>query len=277
VQIDARLRAWVEAQLGGARGWSRVAASAPLFGVYGPDGRAWVVKQHRSARAFAQEREALGWFGHELGGARVPQLRAADVELRALVCERLPGQPVTGAALPALDLHRAAGRFLASLHQLAQPDHDPMPVADALARRLETWRRRARLTPEQLALVDAHGPRPSLFAGAVRVPCHRDFAPRNWLWTGTQLGVVDFEHARLDLGLGDLCKLAVDCWDPHPPSKAAFLAGYGRDLSALEHAQLGALIVLHGLASLAWGQERGVVEHVDEGQRALGLAARQLG
>src|SRR5690606_39401374 len=70
---------------------------------------------------------------------------------------------------------------------ISQPDRDPMPVADALVRRLHAWRSRAQLTPEELAIVDAHGPQPSLFEGAVRVPCHRDFAPRNWLWTGVEL------------------------------------------------------------------------------------------
>ena len=288
LEVEPRLRAWAEAELGdptlGGWTWTRLSSPTPGAPVVaglarrgedaGPREAAWVVKQHRAHRGFVQERDALrGWVpSGELGGAWVPRVRASNVELRAILLNRLPGSPVTSPA--DLDVHRAAGRFLAALHGLERPDPDRVPLADAIMRRLEGWRRRARLSAGESAIVDAHAPRPAWFEGVPRVPCHRDFSPRNWLWTGTTLGVVDFEHARLDLAHADLSKLAVDCWASEPGSREAFLAGYGRPLTGLDLLRLRACVVLHGLASLAWGQERGVVEHVDEGARALDLAAR---
>lgn len=267
---------WVAQQLGPSGPWVRLDAmrgSTAVFALTSADGRERVVKHYRSSRAFAQERRALSqWFGarERVGGARVPKLIAAAPELRVLIVDHLPG---AAADEGAADVHRAAGRFLAALHQLECIDDDPLPLGEAIARRTHAWLRRAPLEPEQLRIVAQHGPRPELFAGARRVPCHRDFAPRNWLWDGERLSVLDFEHARPDLALVDLAKLCVGAWSQRPDRSAAFFAGYGRSLSDLEREQLRALVVLHGIASLAWGHERGDVELVAEGRRALASAA----
>ncbi len=276
MDVESRLHAWVAAQLGSTRGWARLDAgrgSTKVFGLRDADGREWIVKQFGSARGFAQERRALGeWLAGRtrLGGARVPSLRAADAQLAALIVEGLDGKPVDGLEL---DVQRAAGRFLAALHALAIVDDDPLPLADALERRTAAWLRRCALEPELAAIVERHGPRAELFVDARRVPCHRDFAPRNWLWDGASLAVFDFEHARSDLALVDLAKLRVDCWAGRSDLEQAFFAGYGRTLSDLERERLRALVVLHGLASLVWGREHGEPQHVDEGLRALELAA----
>lgn len=272
--------------LGPTAEWTRLDAgrgSTRVFGVGDVDGGAWIVKQYRAMRGFEQERRALAqWFARRthLGGARVPQLRAADADLAALIIERLPGDSVEALG-PGEALAHAAGRFLAALHELAVADDDPLAVAEALMRRTRAWLRRGALEPELARIVAEHGPRPELFAGVHRVPCHRDFAPRNWLWDGRRLAVIDFEHARLDVGLGDLAKLHVDSWSRQPGLATAFFCGYGRTLSDLERERLRALIVLHGVASLMWGrehQEPGGPQpsHVAEGLRALELGARGL-
>lgn len=275
---DANLRAlerWVEQRLGPTGPWVRLDArrgSTTVFGLTGADGRECVLKQYRSMRAFEQERRALSvWFAEveRVGEARVPRLIGDAPKLAALLVERLPGST---AQQPAANVHRAAGRFLAALHQLAVLDDDPLPLADALLRRTRSWLRRADLDPEQARIVAQHGPRSDLFATARRVPCHRDFAPRNWLWDGERLAVIDFEHARLDLALVDLAKLCVDAWAEQPDCAAAFFAGYGRLLSDLEREQLRALVVLYGLGCLAWGRGRADADSIAEGQRALALA-----
>ncbi|HVH99274.1 MAG TPA: aminoglycoside phosphotransferase family protein [Enhygromyxa sp.] len=270
---------WVAQQLGPSGPWVRLDAmrgSTAVFGLTTSDGQERVVKQFRSARAYEQEHRALSrWFGAQerLGGARVPKLIAAAPELAALILERLPGTALDNDAEAAPDVHRAAGRFLAALHQLPWVDDDPLPLADALVRRTGAWLRQAPLEPEQARVVERHGPRPELFSGARRVPCHRDFAPRNWLWDGGRLSVLDFEHARSDLALVDMTKLCVGAWSQRPALAAAFFAGYGRSPSDLEREQLRALVVLHGVASLAWGHARDDVELITEGRRALVSAA----
>lgn len=242
-----------------------------------PSGRrSLVVKRCFSMRAFRQEQAVLtGWLprSRELGGAAVPELHLADKATRTLVMSRVPGlrgQPDTPA------MHHAAGRFLAALHRLPITDDDRMPLADALGRRRQGWLSMCEhaLTADELRVIDDHLPCTGLFAGAVRVPCHRDFTPNNWLWDGERLSVVDFEHARLDLAGVDLAKLAVGPWLDAPALAAAFFAGYGRspDDDPSERARLRTAIVLHGLASVAWGLEHDEPCFIDEGRRALALA-----
>jgi Ser/Thr protein kinase RdoA (MazF antagonist) len=235
-------------------------------------GPAVVSQRFGSPRAFAQACAALEWFAgrEQLGGARIARALRIDAAARVLVVERLPG----ARAPTNVDGHRAAGRFLAALHALALPDPDPLPLAEALRRRHRAWRQACgdRLTPEQLRVVDELCPTAELFADVRRVPCHRDFTPDNWLWDGQQLAVVDFEHARLDLAVGDLAKLAVGVWSRAPRLATAFFDGYGSPLGAADCTRLRHAVVLHGLASLAWGWRHAAARFVDEGQRALALA-----
>lgn len=273
------LHEWVAQRLGPTGPWVRLDAmrgSTAVFGLTAADGRECVVKQFRSARAFEQERRALSqWFvdARPLEGARVPRLIADAPELAALILERLPGAPPDESAPQTTIVHRAAGQFLAALHQIELLDDDPLQLAEALTSRTQAWLRRAPLEPEQVRIVERHGPRPELFVGARRAACHRDFAPRNWLWDGEHLAVIDFEHARPDLALVDFVKLSVGAWSRRPDCAAAFFAGYGRSLTELEREQLRALQVLHGVASLAWGHDRGDAELVLEGRNALVSAA----
>lgn len=280
------LREWVTDLLGPTHAWVRLDAAqgnanarAAVFGLRTADGRALIVKRYASARGFAQEHGALTrWFADgagaspALGRARVPTLLAAEPRLAALLSERLPGQ--TSDAAPA---HYAAGRFLAALHGLALADPDPLPLAEALAQRTRACSRRLDLAPalgpELLQLIAEHGPRPELFEGARRVPCHRDFAPRNWLWDGEVLAVIDFEHARLDLALVDLAKLCVGSWRRDRTLAAAFFRGYGRTLRPREYEQLRSVVVLHGVASVAWGLEHRQPAYLREGRAALAMAA----
>ncbi|PRP94257.1 phosphotransferase enzyme family protein [Enhygromyxa salina] len=233
-----------------------------------------VVKRFDSARLFEQARRALAqWLGArgELGGARVPVLLAADASLRTIITTRVAGEP----GPPALaEVHRAAGRCLAALHRLPIADDDPMPLADALAQRHRAWSRACAdaLDPGEQQVVRDLAPSAALFDDAQRVPCHRDFTPDNWLWDGRTLALVDFEHARHDLALVDLAKLVADSWATDPALELAFFEGYGRPLSARECTQLRSALMLHGVASLAWGLRHGDPSFVALGRRVLARA-----
>ncbi|KIG17709.1 hypothetical protein DB30_02984 [Enhygromyxa salina] len=239
-----------------------------------------VIKRFDAPRLFEQERGVLAdWFargGELLGGARVPELLAANASLQTLVMTRVAGAPVgdEGSENGELaELHRAAGRCLAALHQLPVADRDPMPLVQALARRHRAWSRACEqaLAPPEQRVVRTLAPSPALFDGAVRVPCHRDFTPNNWLWDGRTLALVDFEHARLDLALVDLAKLVAASWHSDRSLELAFFEGYGRQLTTRERTQLRSALMLHGVASLAWG-----LRHQDSGFVALGRRALAL-
>lgn len=141
---------------------------------------------------------------------------------------------------------------------------DPMPIEEALARRMKSWAERGRLavgeelTERALAAFDTRWA-----VGMHRRWCHRDFEPRNWLVehteTGPRLWVVDFGQARVDLWLWDLVKLDTGCWVEQPSSRAAFFEGFGRPLTEVEELGLRQLGVLHGYQSLVWGREHGDV------------------
>lgn len=261
-----------------------------VWQVTGVDPRSCVVvKQFRSDRAFAQERDAyLRWLPHlpEETAALVAVLAAP---VRALLLRRLPGEPlVTGRVREAVEqtAHRRAGAFLRALHALPEPDHDPLPLREAVARRYAAWLGRVspRVTPAEAAhlrgLGEALTADPELFARARRVPCHRDFTPGNWLIDGPIVDeqisrvdgffVVDFEHAKLDCPLLDLVKLWTEVWGDRPDLEAAFFAGYGRPLGPDERLELQVLAAMHAMATVAWAHD-----HADPAFALLGARALQ--
>ncbi len=164
-------------------------------------GNRWQIwKTYPSHRGFRQELEALTALHPE-------RILDADPSTRTLVLVEQPGLPAPDR--PAV--HRAAGCWLRALHRRPFVDDDPLPLARALE-----WRSRAAGLPACFDDVDAP-----------RVWCHRDFHPRNWLWDGSTLVVIDFEHARPDHPTWDLVKLAVEVWPRHPALREAFREGYG--------------------------------------------------
>lgn len=231
-------------------------------------GEFWV-KAHRSPRKFAQEHTAYADVVPALAGAgfRAPVLQQADPTHRLLVLSHLPGSPATELT-DRRDLHRQAGALLAALHALPCDDGDPLPLASALTLRAQRWLTKAaphlpapRLHQAREILTDT-----SSFAGEARRWCHRDLAPRNWLVHEGVLGLLDFEHARLDHPLIDLVKLADEEWAADPALQEAFFEGYG-PLDAAARERLGWLLWSHGVATAAWG-----AEHGDEPTRRRGCA-----
>jgi thiamine kinase-like enzyme len=88
------------------------------------------------------------------------------------------------------------------------------------------------------------------------VPCHLDYQPHNWLIDHTGvLRIVDFEHARVDTAARDLVRLAFRHWPGQPDRRAAFLDGYGRDLTQSERRLLTHCAALDAVTSLARAHE----------------------
>jgi Ser/Thr protein kinase RdoA (MazF antagonist) len=277
---DPDLLSRIAALVGPDPAWTSLAtASARVWHVRAPD-RSVVVKQFRHARPFAQEHHAYtAWCPHL--SEQTPRLLAASAPARALVLTHVAGDPLASLTLtPAAErtAHWHAGRFLAALHTVREPDDDASPLAAAVAQRHAAALRRVtpHLPPDAHAHLEALAAAiPGLFRDAVRVPCHRDFTPRNWLVHGprvTAIAVLDFEHARRDTPLIDLTKLAADTWPTRPDLEEALLTGYGRDLTARERRQLRVLVAVHAMTTLAWAHAHRDPTFLALGRTALAVA-----
>lgn len=170
-------------------------------------------------------------------GFRCPRLLDASED--TLLLELLPG-----AVSHSVQAHRAAGRWLAALHSLDDVPVDPMPLADAVQRRLQAA---AAGLPEGVGEQVLDAARPEDLVGLQRCWCHRDFHPRNWLWDGEAVAVLDFEHSGADAAGLDLCRV---------PQQAALLEGYGPLDPQARQAQ-HTLALLDAAGAWAWGLRHG--------------------
>lgn len=246
--------AWALERLGPG---ARVVATArgeeaDLWHLRSPAADAWL-KRHRHGAKAAREQAIYERLTPTLGD-RIPPLLGADGH-GALLLGACPGRPATAIA-PAdrRDLWASAGAFLRRLHAVEIADDDPVPLAEAYARRFARWHARARPhVPEALHAEVAARFDPAVFAGASRRLCHRDFRPANW-HVGpdpAQLWVFDFGQSRPDDPLVDLVKILAEASDDEP-TLAALQIGLHRELSDAELARLTALRLLHALATAAW-------------------------
>lgn len=246
-----------------------------------------VLKAHRQGRKFANEHAAyLDWAPRlrpNLGeGTVLPELLAVRREHpRALLLGWVEGRPASGLNLAPGEersLHERAGAFLRELHRLEVEDDDPLPLARAFEARLKSWSERVSglLNERTIAAVvgEASAALPFI-AGAVRVPCHRDFTPRNWLVGSAgvpdtaPLTVIDFEHSMPDLYLTDLQRLWAGTWRLRPDLREAFLTGYGRDLSDEEETALRRISALWALSTVGWAREHADAEFERLGRDTL--------
>ena len=207
-------------------------------------------RKHRQALTFHTElAPRLRAAGH--GTARL--LHTTD---DALVLRLAPGEPVSRGLDPSVPrpaVLEAAGRWLRALHDLRPVPPDPLPLEEAVRRR---WAGILPGLPDDLrqtleARIDV-----SVLAGIERVWCHRDVHPRNWLWDGERLTVVDVEHARPDLGAIDLVRT---------PGRAVLLDSYGH----VEERVLEQALLLDAAGAIAWGRRHGEEAFVREGLSRL--------
>jgi hypothetical protein len=208
------------------------------------------VKQHTQPRKGAQERLAYGWLGQRFSDT-LPALLAAEGD--TLFLSAVPGDH---ADPPSTALAAAAGRWIAAVHAEPWYDADPMPLVDAVTRRLAMTRARGRVAlPEALdALVGS-------FAGVPRVWCHRDYTPRNWLTGPDGLRVIDLEHAMPDAAAWDVARASCQL---SPAAFAAFSDGYGQ---LPDPRQLHLMRWLFAAGTVQWGEDHGDGAFAAEGRR----------
>ena len=274
--LSSELLEFVTREVGLARDWSFVGwdhAESRVWRIRVARGDVFL-KAHRHAQKFRQEHDAyVRWT--PLLGATCPRLLAAHAQRpHALLITAVPGEVMEG-TLWSTDTERraleAAGRFLRALHGIEFEDTDPVPAEEAIARRFSSCRARAvGIVPDDVLERASQDFRPEVFETMRRVPCHRDFSPRNWLWSQTAgLNVIDFEHARPDLWLVDVLKLDHGPWIDRPDLEARFWHGYGRSPSQRERQRLTMLQCLQAISTITWGREHADPEFEALGRRLL--------
>jgi Ser/Thr protein kinase RdoA (MazF antagonist) len=213
-------------------GWMRVSRQAAHLVMTHSESRVFL-KQLRHLAQYRRERDALRALNGSLSG--IPLLLHHHDQLRALLMVACEGVPV--AATPGDDhpVWERAGAWLARLHSL-KPLPPLVAVDEVPLHTAVEWRK------TRLMLELAQHPNQDLagrFANAlqkvpwpascnIRVPCHRDFEPRNWLWCpdDSLLSVVDFEHVRADAAAFDLVKVLEACGSANSDSWRHFIGAY---------------------------------------------------
>lgn len=231
-----------------------------------------VLKRYRSARARTQAQDALQLWGAQLTRVRAPTLlsSASADPSPSLRLEFLDGDVLADQESwrERLDVAEALGAGFAELHALpATPD--PMPLHEAVPRRLSGWIRRdegalGELRVSQLRA--ALDPKP--LHGIHRVPCHRDLGPRNViLLDDGGLGLIDWEHARVDCGWSDLLRTWEGLDPSDDPWTAALARGAGLPLDGWPI--LRALGLVEGAGCIVWGHSQAQPDLVERGERLL--------
>ncbi|MBV9024866.1 MAG: aminoglycoside phosphotransferase family protein [Streptomycetaceae bacterium] len=265
--LPSELQRWVTAQLGGLAevtdvSWPRT--TSRVWRLTRSGGVTAYVKIAPGDRHYEREVYAYRHAAVALGPGRAPRLLASEPQLHAVMTSALPGAPVKGLALSAVEeraAHRAAGGVLRRLHELAPRSAEARTQADAAVRRTvarsKVYLARAThlVTYSQRDLV--YRSWQLLLALAPQLPVafrHGDFRPRNWQWNrvSQRLALFDFESCGIGVAAADFVWLAAGSWAEDPGLRRACLLGYGRDFTDAEVRALPALIALAAVEDLQW-------------------------
>ena len=223
------------------------------------------LKRFKQRAQYQRERDALAALHGRLPG--VPRLLGSNDALRSLLTAACPGVAVAQSAPIDAEVWAAAGSWLAGLHSLPVEGpwltSDDMPLPVAMQHRWD----RLLLEIRQLPLSAAGAG----FSNALqksswptelilRVPSHRDFEPRNWLWSkaDSTLWVVDFEHFRPDAPAVDLAKVLETCGSTRSESWIRFQEGYSTSGGQWPaDGGIQAAFVHHAAQTWIWGERHG--------------------
>ena len=159
---------------------------------------------------------------------RAPVLLHCDREARLLVTTHLPGHLVLDdPAIDAPDTFRQAGRLLALLHDQAGEEDDDYERRES-AKSLAWLDEPHRIAPDVEARLREEIASWEL-PGAVLVPTHGDWQPRNWLVHNGTVSIIDFGRGALRPAMSDFARLEAQDFRRDPALEAAFLDGYGAD------------------------------------------------
>lgn len=239
----------------------------------------WFVKRHASPERYAAELTAYSTWVPALQDA-APRLRACDDSLQAIILSAAPGEatswPAPEASGPRSDrsaerqVQCAAGTILRRLHE-ARPAR---PWSDFAEVKIEQFERlkpaaAALLEPCTLNQAGAHIAALANIPAPAQVPCHHDYTPRNWLVHDGALYVIDFEWSGLDARVADFARLHLGVWATRPDLRAAFLGGYGQELSLADHEILHGCAVLTAVWLLVRAHETRQLSFEDASRRSL--------
>jgi Ser/Thr protein kinase RdoA (MazF antagonist) len=168
-------------------------------------------------------------------------------------------------------VHHAAGRLIRRLHDAEPPLRDG-ELAEATARKLETWIRRGQdlLTADEIAFARRQVA-PLAAAGPLHVvPVHMDNQPRNWIvGENGQVSLIDFGACRRDTWIRDMGRMYFQQWDGRPDLREAYYAGYGRDPGPADLMLLRCYLAYSGLSTVVWAHEHGDPGFCDHGHAIL--------
>lgn len=278
VDLPASLLPWIEQHCGPPRraavvGWEH--GDAQVYRITAATPAALKIFGH--GRKFAQERHAYEHWFSQLPAT--PTLLGAHAKPpHALLLSWEPGRPLEidrdceSMITKRQGCFRRAGAWLRRLHELPFTDADPLPLGNAHQQRAANWLRRGRemIDPAWQGRIDRAHQRLAELDGERRVPCHRDFSPRNWLLAddGT-LTIIDGEHARPDWWLADCERLIQGAFQRDPLLATAFWDGYGRQPDARERALLDELSIIQAISTVIWAREHGDEAFEIHGRRVL--------
>ncbi|MFI6113249.1 phosphotransferase [Kitasatospora sp. NPDC051164] len=272
-QAVGRITQWTDTS------WAR--EESRVWRVHGVQGGTWYVKVHQSERFHHREVRGLRTWARELGAA-APRLVAADETLRAVVLTALPGRPLHGAVL-APERERAVfqriGALARRIHQSSPPRPAPAGSGPAVAKAdRHLAGARSHLLPGDEEFVRDLARQAEDLQPLEWVETHGDLQPRNVLVTPDTadepdtldvfVAVIDIERSEPGPAVRDLVRLS-DAWAGRPDLFEAFLAGYGRSLTAAEEARLVIDAALDSVSGIAYGTAHGDPELVERGRRTL--------
>ncbi|MFJ5733991.1 phosphotransferase [Streptomyces microflavus] len=286
-QLPETVRHWAEQRVGpvapvrdASHDWDR----SRVWELAGPSGARWYVKVSPSAKFFTRETRAYRHVVPALGHSRAPQLIDSRPEDLAMLLTVAPGAPAPGLDLSAASwrsVHEQAGLLCARLHEASELDSGDQAEADealrAAADGVEKHLGRAgdRLTGDEQQLVRDYAARLRRVGPVPVGYVHGDNQPRNWLWSGSAIALVDFERTRPAARVQDLTILAATEWLDHPDRERSFLRGYGRGLTGAERYALRCLTALDAVNCLGWGPDNGDPEVTARGRRTLDRLMRE--
>ncbi|WP_416968073.1 phosphotransferase enzyme family protein [Streptomyces sp. 4F14] len=255
--------AWAAGTLGArpeAEDASRPRTDARVWKLTLPDGARFYLKLSPRPLMYERETLALRHAAPALGAGHAPRLRASNAQHLALLLTAVPGRSLEQQTLTPADearAHRHGGVLLARLHragELSGPRRKEAAAAlRAAADGAGNHLHRAGLTAPERKLVRGLTTRLRTLPPLPLAFTHGDARERNLLWSRThrQAGWIDFDRSRFATAVQDFVPLACTTWTDRPDLRAAFLQGYGRDLTPEEKQALTCLAGIDAVNCLA--------------------------
>ncbi|MEV5593897.1 aminoglycoside phosphotransferase family protein [Streptomyces sp. NPDC052496] len=291
--VPNTIGAWARRRVGGEiaeiRDVTRRRAGSRVWELTRADAARFFLKVAPAPDRYTRETHAYRHAVPALGHAHAPVLVDSDPGRLALLLTAAPGAGASAVALGRADrteLYRQAGGLLRRLHDACRAV-GPAGGADqwAAGRYAAAEQHVAELSAA--GVLDAAERRFVLDRAAVLhllppLPpgfLHGDIGEHHFLWdaAGRRLALTGFAQARLGCAAEDLVRVAHGACLRDPVLRAAFLRGYGRDLTEAERYALPALAALDAAETWARGVRTDDGEAVERARGVVGALVKGVG